>query len=232
MWVITTHGFYSVVAYNETMDMTDKNKDHKAVRYQDPVVTDKVLVRARSEEDIQYLCEKTHTKYHHTPNADYEYRTVVLKKEWSKFLVSEVETLDYPNFKSRVSKVQGSERSSIYHGVWSSLMSIGSPLKYKYWDKLFKPLEAKKSTKSTGKRKPKTPAPHPFSRAPQGSATGFFSDENGDRSTKVHVVDLGDHPMCGAKITSSKTFQMLAFGVVLDYLECEPCIALAEKHDW
>ncbi len=51
--------------------------------------------------------------------------------------------------------------------------------------------------------------------------TGFFG--NPLRSTKVHVVDEHDKPICGSKIGIDMDFQWCAGNIKLDYIECEKC---------
>ena len=109
MWIMTTAGFYSVVA----------------VRHN----TTQVMVRARSYGDISNLAEAISSppaEIIETFRADYPYRIVVNKSLWADWLVEAVHVLDYPNFKSHIEKQQGIVRHDLYTSVWAILRGIES----------------------------------------------------------------------------------------------------------
>jgi hypothetical protein len=105
MWTFTTDGFYSTVQHNA-----------------DPKT---VVVRCRAKDDALNLIEwlgdhdLTSITMQHTPDADYEWRLFIPRHAWAQYLISAVEHLDYPNFKTAVAQRQGLERADIYHDVWS-----------------------------------------------------------------------------------------------------------------
>ena len=46
------------------------------------------------------------------------------RTEWSRFLATETDRLDYPNFKSRVQRLSGSHRHDVYMRVWSAMRGV------------------------------------------------------------------------------------------------------------
>lgn len=105
MWIVTTRGFFSVVAH----------RDEPAT----------VLVRARVRSDLESLGNLLGPlDIRHTPDADYAYRVVMPRERWSHCLAVLAEEIDYPNFKDAVAKRQGWNGARIYHHVWSALGSL------------------------------------------------------------------------------------------------------------
>lgn len=96
MWVMTTAGFFSVVQHRD-----------------DP---DKVMIRARCEEDINALAELIPgAQPVNTPNADYTWRITVSAAEWVHALTTIALDVDYPNFKSAV---KSPKHKAAYTRVW------------------------------------------------------------------------------------------------------------------
>lgn len=116
MWLITPIGFFSVV---------QKASD---------VAADTLTIRSRIHRDLQALQE------HYLPGLgeitesktdDYRYRAVAPRAQVAAAMASLVDEIDYPNFKDRVSKVQGKARAHLYHDVWSVLYRLQvEPAKY------------------------------------------------------------------------------------------------------
>jgi len=105
MWVITTHGFYSVVA-----DLEDPAK---------------VLVRARAHGDLVALSALvSNLQIVETPDADYRWRARVDRTAWARAVTRIAEEVDYPNFKSAVAERQGWARAELLHDVWSTLRRL------------------------------------------------------------------------------------------------------------
>jgi hypothetical protein len=105
MWLVTTQGFYSVVAHRD-----------------DP---DKLLVRARTHDDIDALREQIPTlEPFEDPHADYRHRAVVGRAEWVAALAQLASEVDYDNFKNAVADHQGRERSGLYARIWSILLEL------------------------------------------------------------------------------------------------------------
>lgn len=105
MWLITTQGFYSVVASRDDADS--------------------FLVRARSREDIEALREQIPDIEPYSDDAaDYRWRAIVGRDEWSRAAASLADEIDYPNFKNAVGDRQGNDRAHLYHEVWYTLLQI------------------------------------------------------------------------------------------------------------
>lgn len=105
MWLITTIGFFSVVQKPGDTDLT---------------------VRARVRADLEALREYMPelTPIVHTPHSDYKYRARISHAAFGRGLARLGEKIDYDNFKSRVSVIQGHKRASIYARVWEDLMEL------------------------------------------------------------------------------------------------------------
>lgn len=105
MWLITTRGFYSVVA------------DH----YEDG----NVLVRARVREDLESLADLIPgLEVEETPERDYRFRASVPREVWRSVAAALAEEIDYPNFKDAVAERQGSGRAGTYGRVWRTLLDL------------------------------------------------------------------------------------------------------------
>jgi len=105
MWVMTTRGFFSVVA-----DRDDASQ---------------VLVRARVRQDLEALAEVGDLpEIAETPTADYRWRVRLSRAEWSRALARLAEEIAYPNFKDAVAERQGHEREGTYHRVWAVLREL------------------------------------------------------------------------------------------------------------
>ena len=105
MWLITTRGFYSVVA------------DH----YEDG----NVLVRARVREDLESLADLIpELEVEDTPERDYRFRASVPREVWETAAAALAEEIDYPNFKNAVADRQGSDRAHVYSDVWFTLLGL------------------------------------------------------------------------------------------------------------
>jgi hypothetical protein len=106
MWLLTTIGFFSVVAYTD-----------------DPNV---LLVRARVREDLEALRDQhlPDLEILETVAADYRFRAVVTRKAFARVAGALVASIDYPNFKDVVKQRQGQARASAYSDVWSVLYRL------------------------------------------------------------------------------------------------------------
>jgi hypothetical protein len=64
-----------------------------------------------------------------------------------------------------------------------------------------------------------------------GLITGWFGipGANGKWSTNVHVVDYNHRPICGQRLSKRQIFQWCSAGVVLEWIECRRCKAVARK---
>ena len=124
IWTFTQSGFHSVVAYDPSRDDAGLELPTGA----EP--GDLLLVRARAEDDLTNLLEVLElptSRAVATPRADYPWRAVLSRDEWSRFLEVETQRLDYPNFKSRVGQASGSHRHDVYLRVWSAMRGLRDP---------------------------------------------------------------------------------------------------------
>ena len=103
MWLITPIGFFSVV---------QKPVDRKA-----GVLT----IRARVRGDLDTLREKYLPSLEDSVGTDYRYRANAPQAETSAAVARMIADIDYSNFKNKVAKSQGRNRSDVYHDVWSVL---------------------------------------------------------------------------------------------------------------
>lgn len=122
MWLFTTRGFLSVVAY-------DERRDGDALPLPEGASpNDMLLVRARVYSDLTATLgalELPGSRAVSTPAADYSYRLVLTREEWTRFLSLETVRIDYPNFKARVMDVQGRARHDLCMRLWSVMRGLG-----------------------------------------------------------------------------------------------------------
>jgi len=105
VWLLTTQGFYSVVA-----DRGDQRR---------------VVVRARTRGDLEALRRQiADLEVEETPDADYRWRARVFDFEWVAAAAQLAHEVDYPNFKESVAERQGPRRASLYSSVWDVLRRL------------------------------------------------------------------------------------------------------------
>lgn len=98
MWLMTKHGFYSIVE-------REPGEFH---------------VRGRERQDLQHLLDGVplpHVELFETPDADYRFRIVVDSDIVLAILTFLGETLDYGNFKGKIDQTPNQRRKP-YHEVW------------------------------------------------------------------------------------------------------------------
>lgn len=110
MWLVTTLGFYSVVAHRDA-----PQRD--------------VLIRARAFEDLDRLCElktmrRYRTRIERTPRADYPFRLRAHQVDWRIAVDHMTRDIDYDNFKNAVAEKHSKTRSTTYMRVWQALFNI------------------------------------------------------------------------------------------------------------
>ncbi len=124
MWLLTTTGFLSVVAF-------DPGPEAPALPLPDGAgPRDLLLIRARVETDLAAMLdalELPRSRAASTPTADYPYRAVLTRDEWGRYVSQETQRVDYPNFKARVAELQGGARHDAYLRVWAILRGLGPP---------------------------------------------------------------------------------------------------------
>ena len=105
MWVMATQGFYSAVA-------------HRA----EP---DRVIVRARTREDIEALRRQIpDLEPFEDAAADYRHRAIVTRAEWVSAVAQLASEIDYDNFKNAVAERAGGARARVYGEAWADLRGL------------------------------------------------------------------------------------------------------------
>lgn len=127
MWLFTTRGFYSAVQHRK-----DPNK---------------ILVRARNEEDIRQLRDLIDVEPFRLDRSDYEWRVECTVGEWAAAVAQMATEVDYDNFKSAISRRQGHARSHVYMKVWGALLALERKARPSKW-------KATPAKKSKGKNRP------------------------------------------------------------------------------
>jgi hypothetical protein len=113
MWLYTPTGFYSII--------------------QSPAQTDTLLVRARIASDLdalrlQYLPDLGPTI--ETRDSDYRFRAVTDRESWIQGLTLIARDITYSNFKDRVHRTMGMDRTYYYHAVWSIMKRMQTDAHY------------------------------------------------------------------------------------------------------
>ena len=107
MWIFTETGFLSVVEH-----------------FEDP---DVLVVRGRDEESLRRLCGASQGVILATPTNDYPYRIHVGRDVFAEWLLEQVSSLNYTNYKSHMVQTRGHEFTEALHQVWATMHSIESP---------------------------------------------------------------------------------------------------------
>jgi hypothetical protein len=102
MWLFSQTGFVSAVM----------NSDEQ------------VVVRARDKKSLISLATEVGGTIQRTPLADYPYRAVVSKFEFTTWLLKSVFEIDYSNFKNKVVETRGADYSSVLSRVWSEMHDV------------------------------------------------------------------------------------------------------------
>ena len=138
MWIINTDGFFSVVADKEN--------------------NDRLVVRTRKRTDLQVFIDTYGTLnsvqdtdladlgepiLYETPTSDYTYRCYVTREVWAEYVSGAALSIDYPNFKSEMSRNQHRNVREInaLHAVWAEMLEWQDKL---YTFDEYGELEAKK----------------------------------------------------------------------------------------
>jgi hypothetical protein len=104
MWVFTQDGFISAV-----------DNGH---------VPGKLAVRARDKKSLELLAALTQQDIVQSKNSDYPYRVFVTREEFSNFMLSHVDSIDYANFKDRVYETRGSKFANACGRVWAAMLDV------------------------------------------------------------------------------------------------------------
>ena len=95
MWLMTTRGFYSVVEHRDDAE--------------------RLLVRARTREDIEALAGLVAAAPVWLESADYAWRVETTRTEWQAAMQVLVREITYPNFKSAI---KDATHHDAYLDVW------------------------------------------------------------------------------------------------------------------
>ncbi len=107
MWIMSQHGFYSIVQHNAEPDT--------------------FLVRARVRQDLVNLQALVPLAGEIVSYAgsDYPYRVFVSRNEVAAIMARLGETIDYPNFKNHIHSLPDQKaKSGAYMKVWSALHGV------------------------------------------------------------------------------------------------------------
>jgi hypothetical protein len=111
MWLITTHGFLSVV---QNLNSTGPG--------------DALLVRGRVRADLERFADFAARRgarpvVVESPDADYGFRLTTSRDVLAAFVAERVAVLDYPNFKSEIFKTDP-VREKVYEDAWAVLHGL------------------------------------------------------------------------------------------------------------
>jgi len=121
MWIFTKYGFYSAVCARQG------DGSHGQ-----PVDPDRIMVRARVRSHLEALRDRfadliSDNEIKEFVGTDYAFRIFVPKTVWSQVVAELTSELDYDNFKSEVTRHQGSDGAAYEHSlhdVWSVMYGL------------------------------------------------------------------------------------------------------------
>lgn len=104
MWLFSETGFVSAV-----VDLQDKNK---------------MIVRGRDKKSLEPLAKLAGVKILDTPQRDYPHRVFVSKKKFTEWVVENISTMQYNNYKSRMYQTRGADFTHSLSEVWSVMHQV------------------------------------------------------------------------------------------------------------
>jgi hypothetical protein len=104
MWVFTETGFISAVRKNDHPDV--------------------YTVRARDRESLEPLAAFAKAEIVETPYGDYPLRAFVEPAVFTEWLAGHASSIEYDNFKSRVTKTRGYDFVDALHNVWVAMLEV------------------------------------------------------------------------------------------------------------
>ena len=127
MWLFSTDGFTSVVAYSPAKDHAKSAHYEIANESADPNVW--LLVRARIRADLAQIQRSLGTDLHirKDAGADYAYRALVTRDDWKRYLCSEVDSMDYDSHFKEVVQDRAPENAQRYTAmmkVWRAMSEL------------------------------------------------------------------------------------------------------------
>ena len=103
MWVFTETGFVSAVAGEDDEFLHVRSRDRLSLEPLAAVAGDQIIVGA---------------------GTDYPYRLLCDRATFATWLTSQVEQMDYRNFKNRVHDVRGDEFADALMSVWGAMYEV------------------------------------------------------------------------------------------------------------
>lgn len=104
MWIFSQTGFVSVVQHWDKPNI--------------------LVVRAREKQSLSGLSAALGAPIIATPANDYPYRSEVEKRDFAEWVKQQVATVDYPNYKSKMSQTRGGEFAWALSDVWLAMHQI------------------------------------------------------------------------------------------------------------
>ena len=104
MWIFTETGFVSAVQHRETPEY--------------------LVVRARDKQSLQVLADLCEVEIKFTPHADYPYRVIVTKNDFTSWMNDNIDFLGYSNFKNQVAITRGKDYAHTLGSVWSTMHDV------------------------------------------------------------------------------------------------------------
>ncbi len=110
MWLMTAHGFYSVVQHRDD--------------------SDQFLVRARVRGDLDNLkrVASIDAPIKDTPGGDYKHRLYISREQLGAMMATLTESIEYDNFKDHIHALPDQKhKSRAYMTVWSAMQETETP---------------------------------------------------------------------------------------------------------
>ena len=102
MWIFTQTGFVSAVQHRDDPDL--------------------LVVRARDRLSLEPLAESTTLNITTNAQADYPYRVILSKDDFAAWTLTQIEDLNYPNFKNQVAVTRGKKFAGHLGEVWATML--------------------------------------------------------------------------------------------------------------
>ena len=102
MWIFTETGFVSAVRKNDRPDV--------------------YTVRARDRKSLEPLAAFAKAEIVETPYGDYPLRAFVEPAVFTEWVSGQASSIEYDNFKSRVTNTRGYDFVDALHNVWSAML--------------------------------------------------------------------------------------------------------------